>query len=107
MQLTCILFSLSPFKLSFIIFYRTLDLSFNTIRVIENLTALVELEELYLIQNNIAKIEGLTMLSSLTSLELGANKIRVCLMFYIMHAHIQKPCMDIFAVKVDYIGLEI
>ena len=44
----------------------------------ENLTALVELEELYLIQNNISKIDGLTMLSSLTTLELGANKIRVC-----------------------------
>lgn len=61
-----------------LLYFRTLDLSFNTVKVMENLTALVELEELYLIQNNISKIEGLTMLSSLTSLELGANKIRVC-----------------------------
>ena len=61
-----------------IIFYRNLDLSFNAIKVMENLTALVELEELYLIQNNISKIDSLTMLSSLTTLELGANKIRVC-----------------------------
>ena len=57
--------------------YRILDLSFNAIKVVENLEALVQLEKLYLVQNSISKIENMTTLSSITMLELGANKIRV------------------------------
>jgi protein phosphatase 1 regulatory subunit 7 len=71
---TC--FSLKYFSTSFI-FSRILDLSFNAIKVVENLAALVQLQKLFLVQNRVSKIENLTALSSLTMLELGANNIRV------------------------------
>ena len=58
-------------------FFRTLDLSFNLIKVIENLGCLTKLKKLYLVQNKVSKIEGLQNLSQLEMLELGANKIRV------------------------------
>ena len=57
---------------------RYLDLSFNSIRKIENLDALVNVTELYLIQNKIKVIQGLDGLAAkLRLLELGANRIRV------------------------------
>ena len=59
------------------IFFRSLDLSFNLIKVIENLGCLTKLKKLYLVQNKVSKIEGLQNLSQLEMLELGANKIRV------------------------------
>jgi len=58
-------------------FFRSLDLSFNLIKVIENLGCLTKLKKLYLVQNKVSKIEGLQNLSQLEMLELGANKIRV------------------------------
>lgn len=54
-----------------------LDLSFNSIRVIANLDALVNLKKLYLVNNKIKKIEGVNTLTKLTMLELGSNRIRV------------------------------
>ena len=52
-------------------------MSFNLIKVIENLGCLTKLTKLYLVQNKVSKIEGLQNLSQLEMLELGANKIRV------------------------------
>ena len=57
--------------------FRSLDLSFNLIKVVENLGCLTKLKKLYLVQNKVSKIEGLQNLSQLEMLELGANKIRV------------------------------
>ena len=57
--------------------FRSLDLSFNLIKVVENLECLTKLKKLYLVQNKVSKIEGLQNLSQLEMLELGANKIRV------------------------------
>lgn len=54
-----------------------LDLSFCGIREIAHLDALVNLRELYLVQNKITAIKGLESLAQLTMLELGANRIRV------------------------------
>lgn len=56
---------------------RYLDLSFNKIKHIKNIDALVNLVELYFVQNRISKIENLDKLVNLDNLELGANKIRV------------------------------
>lgn len=58
---------------------RTLDLSFNRIRKIENLDRLLNLKKLFLPANKIAKIENLDQLVNLELLELGDNKIRVFL----------------------------
>lgn len=57
---------------------RTLDLSFNSIRKMENLSCLTKLSELYLANNRISVItEELHSLLGLTTLELGSNGIRV------------------------------
>ena len=56
---------------------RSLDLSFNNIRVIGGLSGLVKLEKLFLINNKLKKIEQLEQLTCLTMLELGDNRIRV------------------------------
>ncbi len=56
---------------------RYLDLSFNNIRILENLDNLQSLQQLYLINNKISVINSLEKLSSLNLLELGANRIRV------------------------------
>eukprot|EP00455_Lapot_gusevi_P007724 TRINITY_DN13300_c0_g1_i4.p1 TRINITY_DN13300_c0_g1~~TRINITY_DN13300_c0_g1_i4.p1 ORF type:complete len:354 (+),score=70.16 TRINITY_DN13300_c0_g1_i4:73-1134(+) len=53
-----------------------LDISFNGIRVIENLEGLAQLRELYLAHNKITTISGLQHLNNLTLLELGSNRIR-------------------------------
>ena len=58
-------------------FFRTLDLSFNLIKTIENLGCLTKVKKLFLVSNKISKIEGLQNLSQLEMIELGANKIRV------------------------------
>lgn len=55
----------------------SLDLSFNDIKHIKNISTLVHLKDLYFIQNRIQTIEGLEELKELRNLELGANKIRV------------------------------
>lgn len=54
----------------------TLDLSFNKIKHIKNISHMHELKDLFLVANKISKIEGLEGLSKLTSLELGSNRIR-------------------------------
>jgi len=54
-----------------------LDISFNRIRKIENLSKLKKLKKLYLCANKITKIENLEELEGLELLELGDNKIRV------------------------------
>lgn len=61
---------------SFFVF-RSLDLSFNLIKTIQNLNSLSKLKKLFLVQNKISKIVGLQNLQQLEMLELGANKIRV------------------------------
>lgn len=55
---------------------RTLDLSFNKLKHIKNLSALTSLVEVYFVQNRITKIENLDALKSLTMIELAANRIR-------------------------------
>lgn len=66
-----------PLKDIYFVFFRSLDLSFNLIKVIENLGCLTKLKKLYLVQNKVSKVEGLQNFSQLEMLELGANKIRV------------------------------
>ena len=61
---------------SHLINLKVLDLSFNDIRVIENLGPLVHLEKLFLSNNKISAIQGLETLTNLKVLELGSNKIR-------------------------------
>ena len=56
-----------------------LDLSFNHIRVIEGVSTLTNLKDLFLINNKLVVIEGLHTLTNLTMLELGSNRLRVCL----------------------------
>lgn len=54
-----------------------LDLSYNQIKKIENLSKLAPtLCELYLVENRLKEIEGLETLTNLRLLELGGNKIR-------------------------------
>ncbi|KAF1321107.1 Protein phosphatase 1 regulatory subunit, partial [Globisporangium splendens] len=55
---------------------RVLDLSFNEIRVIPDLSHLTKLEELYVANNKLKKISGLTHLTTLKKLDLGANRLR-------------------------------
>ncbi|PGH03082.1 hypothetical protein GX51_04269 [Blastomyces parvus] len=54
----------------------SLDLSFNNIKHIKNVSHLVHLKDLYFVQNRIQKIEGLEGLKELRNLELAANRIR-------------------------------
>ncbi|KAJ2879672.1 protein phosphatase regulatory subunit Sds22 [Coemansia aciculifera] len=54
----------------------SLDLSFNKIRRIENVSLLMKLSELFFVSNKIQRIENLGTLRMLTNLELGANRIR-------------------------------
>ncbi|PTU23309.1 hypothetical protein P175DRAFT_0508015 [Aspergillus ochraceoroseus IBT 24754] len=54
----------------------SLDLSFNKLKHIKNISHLVKLKDLYFVQNKISKIEGLEGLTVLRNLELGANRIR-------------------------------
>lgn len=67
-------------KLSLFIF-RTLDLSFNLIKTIENLGCLTKVKKLFLVSNKVSKIEGLQNLLQLEMIELGANKIRVSIKY--------------------------
>lgn len=52
-------------------------MSFNLIKIIENLGFLTKVKTLFLVSNKISKIEGLQNLTQLEMVELGANKIRV------------------------------
>ncbi|KAF4507535.1 hypothetical protein G6O67_004025 [Ophiocordyceps sinensis] len=54
----------------------SLDLSFNKIKHIKNISHMTQLKEIFLVANKIGRIEGLEGLSNLTSLELGSNRIR-------------------------------
>ncbi|KAJ5893382.1 Leucine rich repeats (2 copies) [Penicillium taxi] len=54
----------------------TLDLSFNKIKHIKNISHLEKLTDLFLVQNKVSKIEGLEGQTVLRNLELGANRIR-------------------------------
>ncbi|VEL29443.1 unnamed protein product, partial [Protopolystoma xenopodis] len=54
-----------------------LDLSFNRIRIIENVAEMIKLKKLFFVNNKLRKIENLDALTSLEMLELGSNKIRV------------------------------
>ncbi|CAI7620409.1 unnamed protein product [Penicillium manginii] len=54
----------------------SLDLSFNKIKHIKNVSHLVHLTDIYFVQNKISTIEGLEGLLKLRNLELGANRIR-------------------------------
>ncbi|GJN70541.1 hypothetical protein Purlil1_12208 [Purpureocillium lilacinum] len=54
----------------------SLDLSFNKIKHIKNISHMTKLKELFLVANKISRIEGLDGLEHLTSLELGSNRIR-------------------------------
>ncbi|KAL5339104.1 hypothetical protein BJX70DRAFT_388180 [Aspergillus crustosus] len=54
----------------------SLDLSFNKLKHIKNISHLVKLKDLYFVQNKITKIEGLEGLTQIKNLELGANRIR-------------------------------
>lgn len=66
-------------------FSRTLDISFNRVRKIENLEGLVNLKKIFLCANKICRIENLNHLKNLEHLELGDNKIRVGeVAFYVM-----------------------
>jgi protein phosphatase 1 regulatory subunit 7 len=61
---------------------RSLDLSFNNFRQAPNLPSLTKVQVLYLVQNKIAKIESGELdwcSGTITSIELGGNRIRVCL----------------------------
>lgn len=57
--------------------FRTLDISFNRVRKIENLEGLINLKKIFLCANKISRIENLNHLKNLEHLELGDNKIRV------------------------------
>ncbi len=59
------------------ILYRSLDLSFNNIRRIENIHMLTCISELFLVNNKIVEIGNLGSLVNLHMLELGSNRIRV------------------------------
>ena len=63
--------------LNILCIFRSLDLSFNLIKTIENLGCLTKVKKLFLVSNKISKIEGLQDLTQLEMVELGANKIRV------------------------------
>ena len=64
---------------------RSLDLSFSKIRVIENIGHLTKLINLYFVQNKISKIQNLDTLINVTNLELGANRIRVCMLIVVIY----------------------
>ncbi|KAJ2656329.1 protein phosphatase regulatory subunit Sds22 [Coemansia sp. RSA 1200] len=53
-----------------------LDLSFNNIRAIEGVDAMIDLRDLFFVSNKIQTIENLSRLALLRQLELGANRIR-------------------------------
>lgn len=56
---------------------RILDLSYNSIRKIEQIAHLVKLVKLFLCNNKISAIENIETLTELVMLELGGNRIRV------------------------------
>lgn len=55
---------------------RILDLSYNKLKHIKNISNLRKLDHLYFVQNRLTKIENLEELRDLVYLELGANRIR-------------------------------
>lgn len=56
---------------------KTLSIQSNRITKIENLSELINLEELYLSHNGLQKIEGLEANVKLTTLDVGGNRIEV------------------------------
>jgi len=63
---------------------RLLDLSFNRIKKIENISHLHKLKKLFLVNNKISEIDDVSQLTQLTMLELGANRIRVRSLFVLL-----------------------
>nr|POE59112.1 glucokinase [Quercus suber] len=55
---------------------KSLDLSYNKLKHIKNISTLKKLDHIYFVQNRISKIENLAELTELRYLELGANKIK-------------------------------
>ena len=55
---------------------RILDVSFNRVLVIENLSHQTKLKKLFLVNNRIQKIENISHMVNLDMLELGSNRIR-------------------------------
>jgi protein phosphatase 1 regulatory subunit 7 len=53
-----------------------LDLSFNEIRAIPDLSHLQNLQELYVANNKLTHINGIANLKQLRILDLGSNRIR-------------------------------
>ena len=58
-------------------FNRILNLSYNRISKMSNLSNNVDLQELILASNNIKTIEGIENLKNLKTLEIGFNKLEV------------------------------
>ena len=73
-----------------LIYFRSLDLSFNRLTKIENLGNLTRLRKLFLIHNKITKMENLDHLVNLEMLELGSNRIRVNAVVCLSHV-VRKP----------------
>ena len=82
-------YQLNYLEIRYIVFCRRfLDLSFNHIRVIEGISTLTNLTDLYFINNKLTVIDGLQALTNLTMLELGSNRLRVSSHFTYVHIHI-------------------
>lgn len=76
----------------------TLDLSFNKIKHIKNISHLVHLTDIFFVQNKISTIEGLEGLLKLRNLELGANRIRVCVLYFYFYLRWGYPWMMLISV---------
>lgn len=72
---------------------KSLDLSFNKIKHIKNVSHLVKLTDIFFVQNKISKIEGLEGLTELRNLELGGNRIRVRLSFFLLLLRLSPFCL--------------
>lgn len=75
---------------------QSLDLSFNLIKKLEGLNGLTKLRFLYLVENRISIMENLGILRNLTILELGGNRIRVCVFPVTFALSFNEICSAIF-----------
>ena len=87
---------LALIRLSHLFDYSMMDLSFNLLKAVpEGLRFLSALRTVYFVQNRITKISGLEQCTNLTSLELGSNKIRVCIILRIYYLVFITRCQRI------------